>query len=252
MKKLFLVLMIAVLSVSLFACGLFSDDKTGSDTTEKYTPDPLSTTTTAKPVQPVDPGRTDADTTNNDPAVTGTDAITTKEPDNTTNPPAVTTDNAVTDPVDPPVTTADPNQGTDPIPNNPQPVANDIHLSGTFEKNLARGLTAYLDYTATQAAGTTELNVTCTFRIKYYTMYKNPSKGTITVNGQDVEFLSEPIDHLEMGDRQEAVIGTGTFKLDHYQGQKVTLNISSDWYYGGVYSNVQIEHITMEGTVVVK
>ncbi len=212
-------LLLCMLCLALTSC-FGSSQPSGTDTTTQkpYTPDPISTSS--------------GNDTQSQPPETSTLPSTTV-PDET-DPIETTTE------IDPPET--EPSHA---------PSTKDLIVTGTLTEDTGTHLVLFLDWTAEQKAGSSELHVTCKLRLQYYAMYKSASYGTLTANGHTVNFISEKIDDLESDQDKEVILAETSFTVDRYDGETVTFDLEGKWYYGGVYSDQEFEWITVSGTAVV-
>ena len=230
-RTLIAVAVLLALLVGMTSCGLFVSDKTPQTTpsaTGGNTPETTPQGTSGDPATtPSNPGTTDPT-----PATTPDPSVTTKDPSGTTADPKTT----------------EPNTNAPHGNKDPQPATSDITKTGTIYGMTETNLKLIVDWTAVQKKGSTTMEVTCKVSLQHRNMYKSPSGGSITLNGKTQDFKSPLIDALDNKAVQTNELGTVSFILNHNQGEKLDLDFACKWYYGGVYSDVNIQWIEANAT----
>lgn len=126
-----------------------------------------------------------------------------------------------------------------------------LSMTGSVKSDTGTKLNLRIDYTITQKPDDTEITVSTKTYLEYIRLKINDERiGTLTVNGDQVQFVTERIWVEEDAYHEQLVLGHD-FKITHKFGEPLDITFGSTWTLGGSYSGVHVGEITIDEKVLV-
>lgn len=119
-------------------------------------------------------------------------------------------------------------------------------VSGQYASAQSDKLRLLLDYTRTPGSGGTDI-LTVTVRLSSYSLSvgARPRLGQVTVGDETLTFSTDALEISENGTTTLTELFSHSFTVT--EGESVS--VSASWHFGGVYSGVEIQELTVSGLV---
>lgn len=122
-------------------------------------------------------------------------------------------------------------------------------MTGTITSNTGTNLTLRVEWEAVQKS--TEPNVTITAKvyIDYIRMYISARNGSVNIGGVVKEFTSSPMNISET-ENHTTLLTTHSAVVKREWNGSVKFTLSAKWYLGAPYTEIPLEWVTAEGTII--
>lgn len=130
----------------------------------------------------------------------------------------------------------------------PTPAVRDLG-SGSFRSDTGVPINLVCSWSAkTSGSGTAEITVRAS--LECYSLYVNSSANALrfTVNGGS-SAMNMPAISSDSTELVRTELGSKTFTVNIADGNTVTVPVSVEWFFGGVYSEVQLDVVTASTNV---
>jgi len=160
----------------------------------------------------------------------------------------VTTEEPTATPTPAPTATPTPTPTPTPAPTAPSGDGR-VNQSGSFSSSTGTNLNILVNWKAVSLNDST-LALTVEVYVQSYSLDIGQRSGnSIYINSKGYSFVSSPVCHTNDNSLTRTLITSMTVEVPASAGSTVSIPVSVDWNYRGVYSGQEIEHITAETTL---
>ncbi len=124
--------------------------------------------------------------------------------------------------------------------------------SGTFSSQSGAWLNTHTDWSAVTVSDT-QVEVTVSVYLDHQSLQSGSHNGVTILLGEQSFSENAPSIRHETNEPKSTLLSSHTFTVDLAQGETTTLNLSTDWHYGGTYGGpngrVKLDVIKCSGMI---